>query len=622
MSSIHTRRGRIVAAALGLGLVAGPLALTSGAVADDSSGSTQRQSTAKAKPHKPTGPVKLDLLAINDFHGQIEKVDGSRSSGGRVGAIHAGGAEYLATHLDRLRAEAAGEGAHTLTVAAGDLIGATPLLSAAFHDEPTIETMNLLGLDISSVGNHEFDEGYRELLRMQEGGCLDDGDGADNQNSCPDGPFAGADFTYLAANVTYEGTKETILPAVSVRKVDGIKVGFIGMTLKDTPNIVTRAGVEGLAFSDEVETANRYAAKLQKRGAEAIVVLLHEGGAPGDQNNVSGCATVAGPGIEIAKRLDPAIDAVVTGHSHQPYICTVQDPNGANRLVTSAFANGRVVTEINLRLDRATGDVIRSTSQARNHIITNDASVAASQVVTDLIARYRALVAPIANEVLGQIAPADSQNTLSRTVEADGLDSLVGNLIADSQKLDPSSIPAGGTPAVIALMNPGGIRGDLRENAAGDVTYGAAFDVQPFNNYVVSMDLTGAQLRAVLNEQWNGKNESTDPTKTNNYKVLQVSGLKYTWDLSEAAATGADAIVGDVMVDLDRNGTAESVLDPNATYRVVVNSFLSDGGDGFPTLATGANKFFGGLDIDSLKKHLAANNPYVPTALDRISNQP
>ncbi len=614
MSSISRSRGRLVAAALGLGLVAGPLALSAGAVADDSAKPAQQQSKPSKEKPKKSGRVLLDLLAINDFHGQIEKVP-STSSGGRVDATAAGGAEYLATHLDNLRNASAARGASTLTVAAGDLIGATPLLSAAFHDEPTIETMNLLGLDISSVGNHEFDEGYRELLRMQDGGCLDDGDGADNQNSCPDGPFEGADFKYLAANVTYEGTKETILPAVTVKKVGGVKVGFIGMTLEDTPNIVTQAGIQGLAFSDEVETANRWVPKLQRRGVESIVVLLHEGGAPGDQKNISGCASVQGPGIEIAKLLDPAIDVVVTGHSHQPYICTVQDPDGQSRLVTSAFANGRVVTEINLQLDRSTGDVVRSASSARNHIVTNADGTAAFAPVTALIARYSALVAPIANEVLGQIAPAESKNDLSRTVEANGRDSQVGNLIADSQKLDPSATPSGGTPAVIGLMNPGGIRADLVEDAAGNVTYGAAFNVQPFNNYVVSMDLTGAQVRAVLNEQWNGKNAG-------GFKVLQVSGLQYTWDTSDAAATDVDAIVGDIMVDTDRDGTVDTALDPNATYRVAVNSFLADGGDGFSTLAAGTNRYFGGLDIDSLAAHLAANRPYVPTALDRINSQP
>ena len=601
----------LVAAAAGLGLVASPLALSS-AVADDASG-TAAASSSQAK--KKSKVIKVDLFALNDFHGQLEVVPSS-SSGGRVGTEAAGGAEYLATHLKALRASSADRGvSKTFTVAAGDLIGATPLLSAAFHDEPTIEAMNEIGLDVSSVGNHEFDEGYRELKRMQKGGCLDDGAGANNQNSCPDAahPFEGADFKYLAANVKFENTRKPIFAPFNVKKVDGQKIAFIGMTLEDTPNIVTKAGVQGLVFKDEVETVNKLVPRLKERGVKAMVVLLHEGATPGPASGYNECQDVAGPGLEIAKQLDPAIDVVISGHTHQPYNCVVKDPKGKKRLVTSAFSTGRVVTEVRLKLKASNGQVIRPKSRAINHVVTNADGTTPDAAITALISRYNGLVAPIRDKVLGKLKdPAVPNESLARPSSVTE-DYELGNLIADSQKTDPSVVTGGKTP-VIAFMNPGGIRADLREDAAGNVTYGAAFSVQPFNNYVVSMDLTGAQVLAVLNEQWNGRNEAAR-------KILQPSGIQYSYDLSDAAGTG-NAVVGTPTVDLDGNGTYEADLSPTTTYRVVVNSFLSDGGDGFGTLAQGTDKYFGGLDIDALARVLGSTPAYVPGPTDRITIAP
>ncbi len=617
MSVPSLRGARLAAAAAGLALVASPLVLAGGA---EAAGHAPRPSAAA---HGKAGkePVKLDLLAINDFHGNLEKVDPKLSSSGRINTTPAGGAAYLATHLQELRADAAARGADTITVAAGDIIGASPLLSAAFHDEPTITAMNMMGLQVASVGNHEFDEGYQELLRMQNGGCLDDGaDGANNQNSCPDGEvFKGADFQYLSANVKYADTGQTVFPAYTVKDVDGVKVGFIGMTLQDTPNIVTKAGVEGLEFTDEVTTANKVANQLYRQGVKSIVVLLHQGGFTTDTSQYDGCVGVTGPGRDIAEALSPKIDVVVSGHTHQAYNCVVQDPDGKPRLFTSASSFGRLVTDIQLTINPYSRDVVRPLETAHNVIVTNSDGTAADPDVSALVARFTDLVAPIAGKVLGQIAPAATQNSLSKTPDADGGDSPLGNLIAEGQLADPSTIPPGGTAPVVALMNPGGIRGDLVEDGDGNVTYGAAFTVQPFNNYVVSMNLTGQQLLDVLNQQWNGRNEaktdSTGKVDTSAYKILQVAGLSYTWDRTLAAQTGVDAIVpGSVEV-------AGAALDPGASYRVVVNSFLSDGGDGFATLAQGEGKYFGGLDIDSLANYLAAQpgGVYTPTPTDRIS---
>ncbi|WP_203231298.1 bifunctional metallophosphatase/5'-nucleotidase [Nocardioides caldifontis] len=617
-----------LAGLVAVAVASAPLALAGGAAAapersPDGTSETAPDAapgvdTAPAeKPRKPKRkpPLKLQLLALNDFHGQLEQVSPTSSSG-NVNGTPAGGVAYLASHLRELRQEARAKGWRSMTVAAGDLIGATPLLSAAFHDEPTIEAMNMLGLDVASVGNHEFDEGYRELLRMQRGGCLADGDGAANQNSCPDPtrPFTGADFQYLAANVKYASNGKTILPPFSVRKVRGVKVGFIGMTLENTPNIVTKAGVQGLRFTDEVRTVRQLMPKLRKRGVKSIVVLLHEGGVPEDRSQYVGCAGVSGDGYDIARRLPAAVDLVVSGHTHEGYTCTVRDPKGNPRLFTSAESLGRIVTDIRLRVDRSTGDVIRPKVGAFNHLVRNADGTAPRPALLRLIDRYTTLVEPIANEVLGELAPAGTQNALPKpgTVTEDF---ALGNLIADSQLADDSVVTDAGDP-VIAFMNPGGIRTSLEENAQGEVTYGAAFAVQPFNNYVTSMTLTGEQVLAVLEEQWNGLNEGSP-------KVLQVAGLSYTYDAGDAAAAGTDAVVdGSVEVDTDGDGVTDTPLDPAEEYRVVVNSFLSDGGDGFGTLAEGTDKYIGGLDIDALAEYLGINSPYTPPAEDRITVQP
>ena len=577
----------------------GYLAPVSGKSADDSS---PRQTYSRlVESRRGADPVRIDLLAINDFHGALEKTDPAVSSAGRINNTPAGGVEYLARHLKQLRAKARANGSHPITVAAGDLIGATPLISAAFHDEPAIEAMNRVGLEVASVGNHEFDEGKRELLRMQRGGCLRDGDGRDNQDSCPGGrTFKGADFRYLAANVLWadqaEHRRETLLPATKVIKKSGVKVGFIGMTLEGTPEIVTRAGIEGLRFADEVRTANRLVPSLRARGVESIVVLLHQGAVPTDPSAYDACSGVSGPAVDIAQQLSPRIDAVVSGHTHQPYNCMVDDPQGQPRLLTSASALGRMVTDVHLLVKPRSGDVIRRAAYAQNKIVTNT-GVAPVAKLTRLVNTFKRLVAPIAGQVIGHT----TSGTVSRTQNLAG-ESPLGDLIADSQLADDSVVPPGGEEPVIAFMNPGGIRDDLvTEGANNAITYGTAFTVQPFNNFLVSMDLTGAQIDTLLEQQFSGANESFN-------KVLQVSaGFSYTWDASAPAGSKVDPST------ITLNG---ETIDPGATYRIVVNNFLSDGGDGFVVLTEGENKYVGGLDIDALADYLAANDPYQPTSGD------
>jgi 5'-nucleotidase len=548
--------------------------------------------TGRDKPPviKDRSTVEVQILALNDFHGNVLPPGGSS---GRVGTTNAGGAEYLATHVKNLEAT----NANTIVVSAGDLIGASPLLSALFHDEPTIEAMNLIGLDLNAVGNHEFDEGTTELQRMQNGGChpLD---------GCLDETgFAGADFQFLAANVVNHDSGETLFAPYTIKNFNGAKVAFIGMTLEGTPNIVSPSGVAGYDFLDEADTVNALIPEIQAQDVEAIVVLLHEGGSP-TSLNINGCNGVTGAVVNIAERMDDAVDLIVSGHTHQPYNCVF-----GGIPVTSAFSFGRLVTDIDLRVDRKTKDV--SSLIINNRIVTRD--VPLDQRISDLIAHYQAFAAPIANRVIGHIT-AD----ITRTND-DSLEQPMGNVIADAQ-LDATDDPGFGD-AVVSFMNPGGVRESLlfASSPAGEgdgvVTYGELFTVQPFGNSLVTMTLTGAQVEQALEQQFCGLNS---PANGFFFKVLLPSaGFHYTWDASAAGAAscaGADA-VDPALITL--NGVP---LDPAASYRVTVNSFLADGGDGFAALAGGTNRLGGAVDTDAFEDYLAAAEPtgISPAALDRI----
>ncbi|MEP7114949.1 MAG: bifunctional metallophosphatase/5'-nucleotidase, partial [Ilumatobacteraceae bacterium] len=476
-------------------------------------------SAASAKPHHHKKKLAhIQLLTFNDFHGNLEtggtiptsyqlNADGSPvlDSRGRPvpNTVEAGGAAYLAANLAKARAGHK----YSITAAAGDIIGASPLVSAAFHDEPTIEAMNQLGLEVSSVGNHEFDEGATELLRMQYGLCKDDGNGANNQNSCPTGhPFEGADFQYLAANVVRKTSGRTLFPPYWIKNFGhGIKVAFIGMTLKGTPDIVTKSGVAGLEFKDEVATANALVPQIKKQGVQSIVVLLHQGGLPdykaGTTNPVSASApynfrcdskqgfTPDSAIVSIAKRLKPAIDVVVSGHTHAPYVCNIPDSLGRGRMVTSASSFGRLFTDIRLTYNKRTENFVRPSAKATNRLV--DRTITPDPTLVALVNDFKTLVAPIASRVIGKIAVA-----LPNTASAAG-EVQLGDLIADAQAAEPT-VAGAGAPDV-AFMNPGGIRGSGLTNA-GDVTFGDAFTVQPFNNFVVSMSLTGQQIIDLLNQ--------------------------------------------------------------------------------------------------------------------------
>jgi 5'-nucleotidase len=546
--------------------------------------------------HRHHRAVKVQLLAINDFHGNLQP---STTGGLRPTPADpvqpAGGAAYLASYVRALRAT----NRNTLTLAAGDLIGGSPLLSALYHDEPTIEAMNLIGIDYSSVGNHEFDEGEDELQRMQNGGCHP-------VDGCKDGtPFAGADFDYLSANVIDKRTGKPFFRPYAIRRFKGVKVGIIGMTLEGTAGIVSPAGIKDLQFLDEADTANKYAAVLRRRGVKAIVVLLHEGGAqsvPLTASTINGCDGFSGPITDIVDRTTKAVDVFITGHTHQAYNCVID-----GRPVTSAASNGRLLTDLDLTISKRTRDI---TKVSANNIPIWDAGQTPASDVQALVDRYDRLSAPLRATPVGRV-----NGSITRDFD-DSRENAAGDLIADAQLADTDDADRGA--AVGALMNPGGVRADFPAGTPGaprTITYEEAFTVQPFNNIVVTQTFTGAQLLDVLKDQWCGTNSS--PTV-----LLPSSSIRYRY-----SPAGAAAILGKPCATAANPVSGVTIggapLQPTATYRITTNNFLADGGDDFPSLTAGTGRTaLSDFDIDSLVRYLQPSltgAPIGPPALDRIS---
>jgi 5'-nucleotidase len=531
--------------------------------------------------------VDVQLLAINDFHGALEPPSGG---GGRIGSADAGGAEYLAAHLARLKAT----NPNTMVVSAGDNIGGTPLLSSLFHDEASIEALNLAGLQLSALGNHELDEGWWELYRIQKGGChpLD---------GCQDGsPFSGASFRYLAANVTLDpqqadpqfvalagvqGTQpRPLLPAYEIRELSGVRMGFIGLILQAAPAIIVPLSIRGLTFAPEADAANDAARALRQQGIRAIVVLMHLGG---DQRSedVNACNGMSRDLAGLVDRFSDDIDVVVSGHSHQAYNCTID-----GKLVTSASSSGRVVTDIDLQVRRSDGEVVAK--QARNIVVTREVPKDSAQ--SALIARYLPVAEKIGNRVVGTIA-----SNLVRQ-PSDAGEFPLGSVVADAF-LEAGKAPGG---AELAFTNPGSIRADVvatePSQKGSPVTYSALFSVLPFGNEVVVKSLTGAALMEVLEQQF-----GADRTR-----IMQVSrGLTYAYDPSRPRGQRIDR------TSVRINGAP---LDPSRRYRVVTNSFLWDSGDGLKALSRGADPVTVGVDVDVLADYVSRHSPLSPPLLDRI----
>ncbi len=567
-------------------------------------------SASAARPGNPPRPpgqpdprgqlIDLQLLAINDYHGHLES-----NTPGTIEGAPAGGSEFLSAELNELRQG----NRYSLTVAAGDLIGGSPAFSGLFHDEPSVESLNAMQLDVSSVGNHEFDEGVTELLRMQDGGCHP-------VDGCyfPDAPYPGADFQWLAANVVDDATGETPLPPYWIERVQNVKVGFIGMTLEATDTLVAAAGIQGWDFLDEADTANALVPILQAQGVEAIVVLLHEGGSqnppPGD---VDACENISGPIVAINDALSPEIDAMITGHTHLPYNCVLPDSAGDPRIVTSAYSYGRVVSELNLVLDKRTKDIRRDLSTATNHIV-DQASLTPDPTLTAIIEKWRPLVDAAGNTPIGTIT-ADVTRGGTPPGSDRGVESAAGNLVADAQAWATSNYFAD-----VAFMNPGGVRSDLTyAQSAGEgdgvVTFGEAFTFQPFGNTLLTFPMTGAQIVSVLEDQ------CQPPGSSRPFLHLGVSdGLTYDLATTFSGPPTVDC-TSVTVTNVQLNGVA---LNPAATYIVTTNNFLADGGDNFATFATidPSTRLDGGNDLEALTNYLGTFSPVAPPSTDRVNELP
>jgi 5'-nucleotidase len=525
--------------------------------------------------------VTVQLLAINDLHGNLEPPTGAN---GLIGPTPAGGAEYLATHLKNDIAR----NPNSIIVAAGDMIGASPLVSALFHDEPTIESLNAMNLAITSVGNHEFDHGPDELRRMQTGGCH-------ASDGCQDADgFAGAKFEYLSANVVEQAGQQSapLFPPTAIRTIAGVKIGFIGETLRSTPRIVTPTGVRGLTFLDEATTANAYAEELKRQGVKAIVLLIHEGGEQSDNTNPNGCTGFSGGIVPIVNKLSSDIKVVISGHTHQAYNCTI-----SGHLVMSASSFGRMITRIDLTIDPA-DDTITAVS-ATNEIV--DRTVAKDPVQTQIISRYAAISAPIANRVVGS-ATGDVRRAANRAGE-----SALGDVIADAQLASTSPADKGG--AVVAFTNSGGIRADLIANgrsgneSPGQVTYSELFTVQPFNNVMVVQTLTGAMIKRLLEQQFGGPEAEAT-------RILQVSrGFTYRYRLN--APPGQHVVPASIKL-------GGRVIAPTDRVRVATNNFLALGGNGFTAFREGTDQLGGDIDLDALVAYFLAQSPVKPGPQNRI----
>jgi 5'-nucleotidase len=541
--------------------------------------------------------VPVRIIAINDFHGHLESADNAiavpdPANPATTVQLRSGGAAFLATRINQLKAEQP----RNVVVSAGDLVGASPFTSALFHDEPTIEVMNAIGLEISALGNHEFDRGVAHLLRLANGGCH--AQPTANRQTCAgvDRQFSGARFLFLAANVLYRENEQPIVPPTWIKSIDGVRIGFIGAVTRATPGIVVPSGVAGVRFVAEAKAVNQSAKELKAQGVQAIVAVIHEGGEA--EGGYDACRNPRGPIFDIARELDAAIDIVLSAHTHRAYNCIVD-----GRVIVQAASYGRLVSVVDIEIDRASGEIVRERTRAHNVPVPNGIQtsyqlraayvpLAPDPKVEAIVEHYRKLAAPLAQQPAGRIA-----GDFDRRASAGG-DSALGRFIADAQLAVTRA-----QGAQLAFTNPGGLRADLRPSGVdGVVTYANAFASQPFGNTLVTLTLTGAQLKQMLEQQWSA-------TKPERARFLQPShGFSYAW---RANGSHGERIVADSMrldgraIELDR------------TYRVTVNNFLADGGDGFRVLREGIERVGGPVDVDALTEYLREASAVRPLAPDR-----
>ncbi len=531
----------------------------------------------------PAEPVTVQILAINDFHGNLETPQSTTTwlDNGEERNARLGGAGALAGTLEAIRSS------NSVTVAAGDLIGASPLVSALFLDEPAIDVLSEMGLDIASVGNHEFDRGTDELRRIQDGGC----EQFTLKEPCALSPFAGAGFTYLAGNVVGDDGA-SLFPGATMREINGARIGFIGLTLEGTPNLVAAQATEGYDFLDEADTANHLASELRAEGADAVVLLLHEGANVDPRFNISGCPGLSGSIVPIIERLDPAISLVVSGHTHQAYVCEVQTAAGNDVLLTSGGRYGGFVTDITMIVDPARGAVL--SLAGRN--VPVDGSMGANETVDAIVSLASEASGPVANRPVGPIANSGErgENCGDRPAQDLVADAY---LFAANAGLD--------VPADVAFTNSGGVRSNLDGASDGVLTFGELAAMAPFGNGVIVLEMTGAEIRNVLEQQFCEQNSAIDICDS---VLIPSAGMRYTVD--------PDGTLGSKIAAITLLGEP---IDPSRVYRVATNSFLVGGGDGFGQFSEVPQVANVGFDIDALEAYLAAGGVSVPVC-GRVTN--
>ena len=541
----------------------------------------------------PGDIVTIGIAAFNDFHGNMEPPRQSvlvPDGKGDVVAVPAGGAAYLATAIDRVR----GQYQSHLTISAGDIMGSSPLSSALFLDEPSVEIMNRIGVDFNAVGNHEFDYGVPELLRKQSGGCAK----YTEKQPCQLEPFRGAKFRFLAANtVTADG--KTLFDGTALRSFGAgknrVTVGMIGMTLKGTRALVGSAVNKAVSFLDAADTANGLVEELKRQGADAVVLVIHEGGRTKGDPNANACEGLSGDIKPILDKLDRRVDLVVSGHTHWGYVCEYGNYNPAKPfLLTSAGLWGEYVTDIALEIDPALHKVV--SRRAHNVVVQSEAYVSPrgpvpnSNIVPRMtpradiaayIARYKAASQSYVERRVGWLAePLPKEEGPSW-----GTGGPLGNLIADAQLA--ASASAG---AQIAFTNPFGIRRSLTPAADRSVTFGDLYLVQPFSSELITLTMTGADIKQAMEQQLD--NDAPE-------QILSCSaGFRISYDRGQP--------IGSKIVSMALGGTA---IDMAKDYRVTVNVYLANGGDSFTAFLKGRDRAIGMTDIAALEAYLKPDNP-------------
>lgn len=499
------------------------------------------------------GTVDIDLVTVNDFHGRIEQ------------AAPSGGIAALSSAVKQIRAE----NPNTVFAAAGDMIGASTFTSFIQQDVPTIEALNAAGLDVSAVGNHEFDQGFADLT---------------------DRVMPLALWEYLGANVYHKGTTTPALPEYFTQTFDGVTIGFVGAVTDELPSLVSPAGIADITVGDPTEAANRVADQLsdgKKANGEAdiVVLLVHEGAATTDIASATDPASRFG---KIVLGANDNVDAIVSGHTHLAYNHVID-----GRPVISSGQYGERFSRMDIQYDKSSKtftmkNEIFNLMDGTTPLYPNDPAV--QPIVDEAVAVANVLGSQVLGTATADFGRAVASNPIGAPSfpENRGGESTLGNLVADVQLWSLNQDRPATSQVAIAFMNPGGLRADL---ASGEVTYREAADVQPFANTLVTLNLTGAQVKQVLEEQWQPAGASRPFLKLGVNKELE-----YTYNPAGAA--------GNRITEILLNGVP---IDPAATYLVGANSFLASGGDNFFTLGAGTNKADSGkIDLESMVDYFAA----------------